>query len=200
MHQNNILLGTVTPKIMGALNANCSNMVKGADFKFDRRTPSDSPVPFPSPPLTSSPAPSLAPLPHPRTLPFSPAPSLLQYHFSSPPSLPSSPVPSLLHYPFAPHLPLPFPSPCSFPTHPLLSSPSIFPFRSVLLMPLTLSSDPSILPLNSLLPSYTTLRPCSLPLPCQLPPPLTLLFSRNLSLSITLPKLTHNLHVHMQIA
>jgi len=95
MHQNNILLGTVTPKIMGALNANCSNVVKDADFRFDRHTSSDSPVAFPSPPpLTSSPAPSLVPLPHSRTFPFSPAPSLLPYHFCSPLALTLSFVPS----------------------------------------------------------------------------------------------------------
>jgi len=206
MHQNNILLGTVTPKILGALNANCSNMVKGADFKFD---PSDSPVHslllhplpphLPQPrPLTLFPNPSFlfCPLPPPIPLLFSTGSSPLM-------SLPSAPAPSL-PYSFAPHLPIPFSSTSSFPL-PLLSSPSIFPSRSVLLMPLTLSSAPSILSLHSLLPyPFPHILPLTFsPAHCLFPAyyllgssPNPSLLPQPFSLPITLPKLTHNLHIY----
>ena len=203
MHQNNILLGTVTPKIMGALNANCSNWLKVRTSNLTgippvtvlspslllRPLPPHLP-PASSPYLIPEPFLSLLPLPPPIPLQFSSVPSHLLCPFPLRRPLPSSSTPLLLTYPYPSPLPAPFSSP--------FSSPSIFPSRSVLLMPLTLSSAPSIFSFYSLLPSYTThsLLPCSLPLPCPLPPPLTLLFSCSLSLPITLPKLTNNLHIY----
>jgi len=144
MHPYNILLGTLTLKILGPLNANCSNWLKVRTSNLTGM-PQWQSGPFHSPPpLTSSPAPSLVPLPHSRTLSFSPA--LLPYHFCSPLALPLSSVPSLfagptlIPYPFAPHLPQPFSSPCSF--HLPFSSPLLITSS----LPITSSHNPSLLP------------------------------------------------------
>jgi len=207
MHQNNILLGTVTPKIMGALNANCSNWLKVRTSNLTgippvtvlspslllRPLPPHLP-PASSPYLIPEPFLSLLPLPPPIPLQFSSVPSHLLCPFPLRRPLPSSSTPPLLTYPYPSPLPAPFPSP--------FSSPSIFPSRSVLLMPLTLSSVPSILSFHSLL---------SYPVPLILPFPSPLLITSSLpitsspnpsllpqpfSLPITLPKLTHNLHIY----